>query len=247
MEIITSKNNAVITLANKLKDKKYRLKQNKVLLEGKKIILEALNCGYNIDYVLSCDINDKSLFNAKFLLIDEKLCKYLSFTVTSQNIFAIVSLKENQSQKLSNKVLVLDKVQNPDNLGAIIRCAVATGFTDIFSIDSVDLFNDKCIRASMGNVFKINLHKVTYDDITFLKQSHTIVVADMFGENIFKTSLNSKNIALVVGNEGNGISREVNSLKDKTISIPMQNNVESLNVSVSAGILMYQINNLIGE
>ena len=131
MEIITSKNNAIVSLANKLKDKKYRLQYNQVLIEGKKIILEAVKCGYSIDYVLSCNINDKDEFNAKFVLIDEKICKYLSFTVTSQNVFAIVSLKKQENNDYSNKVVVLDKVQNPDNLGAIIRSAVATGFTNI--------------------------------------------------------------------------------------------------------------------
>lgn len=247
MDIITSKNNAIIQLAYKLKDKKFRIEQNKVLLEGKKVIQEAVNCGFDIDYVLSLNESDKNLFNSKFILIDEKLCKYLSFTVTSQNLFAIVNLKQQNKNTISNKVLVLDKLQNPDNLGAIIRTAVATGFTDILSIESVDCFNDKCIRASMGNVFKVNIQNITYDDIISLKQTHLLVIADMHGDNIFNAKLNVKNIALVVGNEGNGISDKIRTLADEVVSIPMQNNVESLNVSVSAGILMYQINNIIGE
>lgn len=166
--------------------------------------------------------------------------------VTSQNVFAVAKIPQANKTNSQN-VLVLDKIQNPDNLGAIIRSAVATNFVTIYAIESVDLYNEKTLRSSMGNVFKVNFIKTDYQHINSLLKGYQVCIADMQGENIFKLNSLQKNVALVIGNEGNGVSEQMRKLCNKKISIPMQNNVESLNASVSAGIIMYQIIDKQGE
>lgn len=249
MEIITSKVNPNVILALKLKQKKYRDKFKKVLLEGRKIIQEAVNLKIKIFQVFTTEENFDiaNKFNAnKVLVVSPQICKALSSTVTSQNIFAIAEIKEN-SLSYRDKVLILDGLQNPDNLGTIIRSAVATNFLDIFAINSVDIFNEKTIRSSMGNVFKVNLIKTDYQNLKTLLKDYQILTADMNGENVFNIKKFNKKVALCIGNEGNGVSEQILNLTNKVVSIPMQNNVESLNASVSAGIIMYQILNRQGE
>ena len=246
MEKITSKSNQKIVEIQKLKQKKYRQEQNKILLEGRKVIDEAVKCGLKIENLILTDdtLKLKDCFEYQnLLLVSDSIAKSLSFTVTSQNCFATVIVEPKQKQPLGNKILILDKLQNPDNLGAIIRTAVATGFVDIIAIDSVDIYSDKTIRASMGNVFKVNYIESNYEQIkTDLKQFQ-ICIADMFGQNIFKIDKFCDKIALVIGNEGNGISDEMKKIANQSFSIPMENSVESLNASVSAGIIMYHIKN----
>lgn len=249
MENISSKSNPKFMLAQKLKQKKFREQFKLVLLEGEKLILDAVSNNISLE-MLFVD-NDKVDF-AKQLgaketyILDKKLCKNLTSMITSQNVFAVVKIPEIKPT-ISNSVLVLDKIQNPDNLGAIIRTAVATNFTTIFAVDSVDIYNEKTLRSSMGNAFKINLIKTDYQSLLSQLDNYEIFVADMNGENIFNVSNVGKKVALVIGNEGNGISSELMKIASKKISIPMQNNVESLNASVSAGIIMYQIKNRQGE
>lgn len=249
MEIITSKSNPKYLLACKLKQKKYREELNLVLIEGEKLILEAFHNGIEIEMLLACEekIDSFKQIHAKeTYILSLNLCKNLSSMVTSQNVFAVAKIPQANKTNSQN-VLVLDKIQNPDNLGAIIRSAVATNFVTIYAIESVDLYNEKTLRSSMGNVFKVNFIKTDYQHINSLLKDYQVCIADMQGENIFKLNSLQKNVALVIGNEGNGVSEQMRKLCNKKISIPMQNNVESLNASVSAGIIMYQIIDKQGE
>ena len=249
MEKISSKTNPKVCYAQKLKQKKYREQEQKVLLESKKVIWEAEKAGLKLEYLFCTEqnLNDAKDFTAEnvFVVTDE-ICKILSSTVTSQNMFAVACISPKKSA-YQDKVLVLDGLQNPDNLGAIVRNAVATNFIDIFAINSVDIYNEKTIRSSMGNVFKVNFIKTDYQQLKTLLNGYQILTADMDGEDVFKIKNFSKKVALVIGNEGNGVSDEILALTTKKIAIPMQNQVESLNASVSAGIIMYQIITKQGE
>ena len=122
-----------------------------------------------------------------------------------------------------------------------MRSALACNFKQIFVINSVDEFSPKVIRASMGNQFKLNIVHINTDDFQTLFAGAKLYTASMEGKDIFKIQNFDKNVGVVIGNEGNGVSARVKSLVKNTISIPMQNGVESLNASVSASIIMYQI------
>ena len=250
MEIITSKNNPTIVFAQKLKQKKYRDEFSLALIESDKVIKEAVNSSIKIKQILcSKDKLDKAQNIAcdELYQIDDSLCRLLSNTVTSQNMFAVIEIPQAKNSVLGKRVLVLDNLQNPDNMGAILRTSMATDFKDIMLINCVDVYNEKVIRSSMGNVFKANFIKTDYQSIKGVLNDYQICVADMSGEDVFNVKNFAQKVALVIGNEGNGVNENLRKICTKIVSIPMQNNVESLNASVSAGIIMYQIKNNQGE
>lgn len=243
---ITSKNNETIKNLIKLKQKKYRDSTNSFLLEGYKVILEALNSGYKVLDVL---LTDKALekyshklnkYSVNLIKISASVVNALKSSVTSQEIFAVV---ENKTvSNLSNgSFVILDGLQDPNNLGAIFRVCASTNFKNVLMLNCVDYLNDKVIRASMGNLFKLNLLNVNYNYLLNYCKDKVVFCADMSGENLFKTEKPISSFGVIFGNEGNGVSENVKNIATKTVSIPMYNGVESLNVSVSAGIILYQL------
>lgn len=242
MEIITSKNNATIMLAKQLQDKKYRKLQKKCLIEGEKIIEEAIKCGIKICNVfVDCDktFNIVEKYNLNATKVSGAVIKTLSFTSSPQGIIAVIDTNYKVLSKSTN-FLILDNLQNPDNFGAIVRTAVATGFNKIFTINCVDCFNDKVVRASMGTVFKCEIIDISYNDVIALTKDNTIYYADMGGENIFKVNFPFNNVGFVIGNEGNGVSEQIKNIVKNSVSIPMKNNVESLNASIASSVILYQ-------
>ncbi len=212
MEIITSKNNPKIVFAQKLKQKKYRDEFSLALIESDKVIQEAVNFNIKIKQLFcSKDKLDKAKNIAcdELYQIDDSLCKLLSNTVTSQNMFAVIEIQQAKNICLGKRVLVLDNLQNPDNMGAILRTSMATDFKDILLINCVDVYNEKVIRSSMGNVFKANFIKTDYQSISDVLNGYQICVADMFGEDVFNVKNFAQNVALVIGNEGNGVSKNL--------------------------------------
>lgn len=241
--LITSKSNELIKNLFKLKDKKYRQETGLFLVETEKVILEAIKNNYKIEYLIveenkPCTRIDTSRYNTIFA--SKEVIKHLSSLVTPQGVIAVVR-KKQANNTLSNRVLILDSVQNPDNFGAIIRSCVASDFKTIVAINSCDEFSDKVIRASMGNVFRANILHLDYSETKNLLKDYTILGADMGGENIFLISSYPTKVGLIVGNEGNGLSENASKLISKTIAVPMANDVESLNVTVSASIIMFDI------
>ena len=162
--------------------------------------------------------------------------------MTDDGVFAIANIPNIDDSILDySKCVILDRIQDPSNLGAIVRSAVAFGYKTILSINSVYPFSAKAIRSSMGYVFDVDFIDVSIDELIKIKNNHniTILSADMVGENIDNIDKPNFNYSIVIGNEGGGISQEIIDVTDKFISIPMQNNVESLNASVSASLIMY--------
>ena len=128
-------------------------------------------------------------------------------------------------------------------MGAIIRTAVSTNIKNLYLINGVDEFNEKVIRASMGNVFKVCVKHINIEDLKNICKNFPIYSANMNGENLFTLEKPKTKFGLILGNEGQGVSSDVENFATKIISIPMQNNVESLNVAVSSGIICYYLTN----
>jgi TrmH family RNA methyltransferase len=174
--------------------------------------------------------------------VNEAIIKKLSFVQAPQGIVAIVKKKVNEINYNLNRYLLCDGVADPGNMGTIIRTATATGFHTIVLIDSADAFAPKVIRSSSGGVFYLDIFRMSQEEIASYCKSHNIelLVADMAGENVFKTQFSNENFALVIGNEGQGVS---GYFKDngKIISLPMKPVMESLNAGVSASVLMYAL------
>ena len=243
MEVITSKSNSKIVEAKKLLEKKYRDKTELFLVETKKVIFEAINAGLIPQKVFVLegkenifDINSNNVF-----VLSKSVFGEISSVVSSDGYIAVFEKPENQKKYNFGNFLVLDNIQNPDNMGAIMRTALATNFKQIFVIDSVDEFSPKVIRASMGNQFKLQITHIAYDDVPKLFKNANLFTASMKGKSVFDIKSFSKNVGLVIGNEGRGVSERLKKMLPNIISIPMQNGVESLNASVSASILMYHI------
>jgi len=241
---ITSVKNEKIKQIIKLKQKKYRDETNLVLIEGYKVYLETLKANIIVKEIFATqnEISKLNLKDNKVNIISEEVSNKLTYNLTSQNFFAVI--EKPVSKIKEGNFLILDNIQDPQNLGAIIRTCVAINILNLYLINCADIFNDKVIRASMGNVFKIRFENIKICELNNICKNKIIYCADMDGENLFSIKKPNKEFGLILGNEGNGVSDEVKKYATKTLTIPMQNNVESLNVAVSSAIICYYLTNL---
>lgn len=243
----TSAQNQNIVFAKKLLQKKYRDSEGKYLIEGAKLVREALERGLKIDYIIvsnSCENKFYALLcETKYFTVEDNVFKTLTDTVSNQGILAVLTKPKLKLRPPKSNALILEHIQDPANVGAILRTAAASGYNDVYLIECADPYSPKCIRSGMSSQFCLNIFSATKEEVLAnLKDTCLLVCADMDGENAFSCEITQLH-ALVLGNEGNGVSEELKSACQKTVSIPMANGMESLNVSVTAGILMYLISN----
>lgn len=237
MKVITSINNPLIKDLTKLKQKKYRDIEKRFLVEGYHLVNEAKKY---LDLVLIT--NEKDLISGvENILVNEEIIKKLSFTTTPQNIIGVCHYFEDD-RVVGDKVLILDNLQDPGNIGTLIRSSLGFNMSSvILSNDSVDIYNDKLIRSTQGAIFQINVVccdiKVVIDE---LKKK---------GIKVYGTSLSNgkplgkfekvEKYAIVLGNEGNGVREEILKMCDDNIFIEMDRRLESLNVAISGAIIMH--------
>ena len=239
--ILTSKNNPLIKETASLKDKKARKSLGMFLVEGVKMVNEAKECGLEIDRVfIAQDTNIAVDFDEeKTVYVSFDVMKFLCDEKTPQGVVCRVKIPSYTLQKPTGACLVLDGVADPKNMGAIIRTANASGYKEIYLTDDcTDPYSPKSVRASMSGVFFTKIYQGTREEILQKLENTPILVADMQGENIFSYDAPER-FALVIGNEGNGVSQLLRENANGVVKIPMQSTQESLNASVSAGILMY--------
>ncbi len=245
---ITSTQNAIIKDLMLAKTKKGALSLNACFVESEKVVKDCLNNKLNVKqiFIESAKQNKYASLiktNNNITLISNAISNKISETSTPSGIYALVELPKQSEFNFNSKFLVLDSLQDPSNLGAIIRSAVAFGYTQIVCVNGVYPYSSKVIRSSMGYVFNINFLFVTEQELINLKKQHkfNLISANLNGKNL-KSFNPPKSFGLVIGNEGNGVSNTIQEICDYTVTIPMNNNVESLNASISASILMYIIN-----
>ncbi len=232
---ITSRNNPLIASLNKLKQKKYREETGLVLIEGERFVREMAIRGADFRYVLYSTPPEFSLPKCEHIEATPEVLETLSSTVSPSNIIGVVSFKRREFAEPKTNFLILDHIQDPGNLGTIIRTALAFDFRYIYLYNCVDYLNDKVLRSTMGTIADVVLINAGLEELNRLK-SHEILLADVAGEGEVKTSRGV--VGLILGNEANGVSAEIRVLASTTVSIPMRNSVESLNVAVAGGILM---------
>ncbi len=257
--IISSVNNEKIKEIKKLNMKKYRNENKKYIIEGIKIIEEAYLSNQLFDNIVMCEqlynstnINKENITKLlndnedKIIYVTENVFQSMCDTVSPQGIIAVVCMKENNIEITDNNIVFLDGLQDLGNIGTIIRTASAFSFnTVILNENCVDIYNPKLIRSTMGNIFKINCLQL-YDNginiLNDLKQKGYVIYETTLdnSEDVYSVKFNDKKI-LIMGNEANGISNEILQLSDENIVIPMDNNTESLNVSIATGIIMSEI------
>ena len=241
--VITSVNNEYIKKLCKLKEKKYRDIENKFLVEGYHLVMEAYNAKL-LDSVVLLEGEKVPIYDIDITYVSNEVMKKLSDVVSGSHIIGIVRKKEDKM--VGDRILILDDIQDPGNLGTMIRSAKAFGFdTIILSKNSVDLYNPKVVRSTQGMLFYVNiLVRDLGCFINNLKEDNYVIYGSDVrdGINVREEDIPSK-LAIVIGNEGNGISDEVSKLCDKNLYIKMSDEVESLNAGVAASILMYEVDN----
>lgn len=239
---ITSINNEYIKEISKLNEKKYRDKSNKYLIEGLHLVTEALKYDIIDTIIIREDFSYET--NIKHIIVSNEVMKKLSDNPSIPKIMAVVNKKESTIS--GNKILLLDRLQDPGNLGTIIRSAVAFNFdTIILSNDTVDLYNSKVLRSTQGMLFNINILRQDLTNvINELKNNNYTIYGTKVDNGYDVKEINNINkFALIIGNEGTGISDNILKQCDKYLYIKMNNNCESLNAGVAASILMYEMGN----
>ncbi|HFD2044668.1 RNA methyltransferase [Clostridium perfringens] len=247
---IESKNNNLFKEIKKLKEKKHRIKSNKYLIEGLRFVEEAIKSKVSIDSIIfteSFKEKNPDLFlkineNIKLIQMNEALLKQLCSTENPQGVVGVINM-QNKELKSGELVVLVDKVQDPGNMGTIIRTAHAAGAAGIvMTKGTVDIYNDKTLRSTMGSIFYIPI--VEDDSLDFVKslkkEGYKLVVSSLQGKNnFFEENLQGK-VMIAVGNEGNGVSDEVYDIADIKVKIPMPGEAESLNVAVATSIMIYE-------
>lgn len=245
--MITSVQNKLVKELKKLHKRKYRYEANQYLIEGFHLMEEALKTNQSIEAVIveeGTDIPDM-IDKRSIITVSASVFKEISQTETPQGIAAVVNMRQVKNEP-HNYVLLIDRIQDPGNLGTIIRTADAAGFSKIIlGNGTVDMYNDKVIRASQGSIYHI---PIVQENLT-----ETIPHLQAEGFSIWGTTLNdaenykdvqpNEKTAILLGNEGSGVDQSLIELVDRRVIIPIYGKAESLNVGIAAGILMYYIRN----
>jgi len=237
--VYSSIENKKIKDIKKLNQKKYQV--DNFIVEGEHLVNEAYKKGLLKTLIVE-ETSDFSL-DVETLYVTENVLKYISELDNPQKIMGICK-KIIPNENLGNKILILDKVQDPGNLGTIIRSAVAFNVdTIILSEDTVSIYNSKVIRASQGMLFHINIKignlKEEIDNLK--RQNYKIYSTDVNNGKSLKSLEKIDKFAIIMGNEGNGVSDEINGLSDEYIYINMNENCESLNVAIATSIILYEL------
>lgn len=256
MEIIQSKENKLIKEIKKLKLKKYRDLENKFLAEGRKF-LDYDNISPEIIFIHEDIYENEEIvekinkFNSKKIILSKKVFNELSFQENSQGVILLYNKKNLENIKLSDNLVVLDNISDPGNLGTIIRICDATNFKDIILVKgTVDAYNEKVVRSTMGSILNVNLIYMEQEELILLlqKEDYNIIVTYLDKNSVpyNKIKLKKKN-AIIFGNEGNGINEKLIKISNIKTIIPILTNTESLNVGVATGIVLYKIRELDGS
>lgn len=251
MEKITSLQNQLVKKTAELKQKKYRELTGTFFLEGKRAVEEALEADWQLFAVFCTEENIAQAENfggkAPSYEVDEKVMSKIAATESPQGIGAVVKMKDYgplENLKFEEgTVLVLDGVRDPGNVGTIIRTADAAGVKAVVLLDeTVDLYNPKVIRSTMGSLFHIPVYtKVTEEELTkwAKAQEAQIWATSLDGATDLFTEKWPRATVLVMGSEAEGVRRSLQQAADKRIFIPMQGRAESLNVAVATGICLF--------
>ena len=254
MNVITSKDNDNIKKIKKLKEKKYRKQEGKYIIEGSKLIEEAIKENAKIEQIIVCEdciteaTNSNLLYEiAKYdcIYVSEKVFKTLTDVSTPQGMLAVIKKKDNKKEVNYNEdmIVILDGVQDPGNMGTILRTIDSAGLSQVIvTKEVVDAYSPKVVRSTMGAIFRVNIIE-TEDKLKMIKEikKHKFNVAATSLEaskSIYDVEFNK--IAIVIGNEANGVSQEVLDLADTKMIIPMPGRTESLNASVATGIVVFE-------
>lgn len=249
---IQSSKNALIKETKKLQQKKYRQQTKSYLLEGFHLIQEAVAANIPLKEIF---INQRGLTEwsewiennlTEYYIVSDEVLKVLASQPTPQGIIAIAEIPEIKNEmELSGAWLLLDNVQDPGNVGTMIRTADAAGFSGVvLGQGSADLYNPKTLRSTQGSLFHLAVISEELSElIPRFKQAGSTVYGTALDKNAksYASVEQLEDFALVMGNEGQGMSEELLAMTDQNLYIPIKGKAESLNVAIAAGIVMFQL------
>ena len=248
---IESSDNNRVKLVRKLQTKKGRDAENKIVIEGINLVSEAVRRGIKPDFIMASDDFNASAFADENMVCELPSAIFNRITDADNGlgILAVIDKAEIEPEDITSlpenaNVLVMDRLQDPGNIGTMIRTAVATGYELIVCVKgTADVFAPKVLRSTAGMIFDIPI--IYVQDATELRQlmhdlGKRFVVTTVDGGRPYYEENLKTGIALVIGNEGNGVSDEVLELADVRVTIPMKGEIESLNAAISAAVLMYE-------
>ncbi|UZJ80349.1 TrmH family RNA methyltransferase [Fictibacillus sp. KU28468] len=249
MKRIESEQNASIKQWKKLYTRKERDKLGQYIIEGPHLIEEAMNHNVQIAHLIIEESypmpNEWEQLRLNPWVVSKKIMGILSDTEHPQGVMAICRMSSKELQvKTGGKYLLVDGVQDPGNLGTIIRTADAAGLDGIvLGEGTVDVYNSKVLRSTQGSLFHLPVVKGNLQDwIAACRQEQVpVFVSALKGAQSLHDVQSSGTFALVVGNEGSGVRMEIMESADQLVYIPMFGNAESLNVAVAAGIMLYEL------
>ncbi len=241
---ITSTKNQKYKYIKSLKSKKARIENRQYTVEGIKSVRDAVDAGAEIDCIVVTErLKDEILFENLYVVPDE-LFAGLCDTDTPQGMLAVINMPQDTGNDYDkNLYLYCDKVNDPGNMGTIIRICDAVDCGLLLSKEAVDIYNPKTVRASMGSFFHVNIKKdLDESDIINLKNNGYKVFSGALSDNTvdYRDAKYSQKTVIVVGNEANGVSEEILNLSDQCVKIPIWGRAESLNVGVAAALLLYE-------
>lgn len=256
MIFIDSKENNTLKKIKKLRTKKYRDIEKRFLAEGVKfldfdIVPEIIVIDEKFSKNQEILEKIKKFKNIQIIILAENLFVQLSSQENSQGVILVYKYDENILENISNNIIVLDRVGDPGNLGTIIRTADAAGFRDIIlTKGSVDCYNEKTVRSTMGSIFNVNLYYIEEEKLlNFLKEKNYKIISTVLSDDCIpytKMSLKEKN-AIIFGNEGNGIGENLINHSHEKVIIPIYGTAESLNVAMACGIIIYKCRELLSS
>lgn len=240
---ITSTKNETYKFVKSLKTKKARVQNRKYTVEGIKSVSDAISAGCDIEYLVMSDKFSGIDFD-KIYVVPESLFAGLCDTDTPQGVLAVINMPDDKKDMSERKLyLYCDRVTDPGNMGTIIRICDAVDAGLMLSPGCVEIYSPKTVRSSMGSFFHTDiLENVSYAELEDMKDGGYRIVSGALSdktENYIEADYGDKTV-IVVGNEANGISDEVLAMSDSIVKIPIWGKAESLNVGVSAAILLYE-------
>jgi len=245
---ITSVNNELVKQTVKLQQKKYRNAEKKFLLEGFKAIKEAFDFGIEIEhvFVLNSNISKYNFIKEKVISTTDAILKKVSTTESAPDAVAIGYQKEFNPEilKTAKRVILLENIKDVGNLGTILRsaCAFNADAVVLYGHDTVDFYNPKCVRASVGNLWKVPIFYIK--DLETLKKyfnKFTRLATLPRTNNYLKAFSTGFPLLIMFGSEADGLSSELTDFATDSVKIEMNETVESLNLSTSCSIIMYQL------
>lgn len=255
MQVITSKDNEFVKYVKKLKEKKYRDQSQEFIIEGIKLVKEAIEEKANIKQIIICDNCEDSgiipkdlmyeIAKYNYVYVTENILKTMSDVNAPQGIMAIIERNNNENNIDYNQdiIVVLDDIQDPGNLGTILRTVDSIGLNQILvSKGTADCYNPKVVRSTMGAIFRIKIIECADLEQTLKeiqKNNFKLVVSSLQTNNsLYDINFNKK--VIIIGNEAKGVEPQIQKMADEKIKIPMLGKTESLNASVATGIILYE-------